>query len=103
MILHVQGACGFLGSELVRLRPDWVCEVLSPSNASTDTVRKLRTLHRFEVPYYWIADPMERTLTVLRWDRAGYVTVQVAEAGERIRAEPFEALELNTGPIFGMD
>ncbi len=87
----------------VRIRPDWVCEVLSPSNASTDTVRKLRTLHRFEVPHYWLADPDRRTLAVLRWDAAGCVTALVAEVGEVVRAEAFEVLELHTGPIFGED
>jgi Uma2 family endonuclease len=85
----------------VRVRPDWVCEVLSPSNASTDTVRKLRTLHAHAVPHYWLADPDRRTLTVLRWESAGYLAVLNAEAGEIVRAEPFEALELRTGPIFG--
>ncbi|MBX5482371.1 MAG: Uma2 family endonuclease [Myxococcaceae bacterium] len=44
----------------IRQRPDWVCEVLSASNASTDTVRKLRTLQSFEVPHDWLADPDER-------------------------------------------
>lgn len=85
----------------VRDRPDWVCEILSPSNASTDTVRKLRTLHRYEVPHYWLVDPDRRTLTVLRWKREGYLTALTAEAGEVVRAEPFESLELRTGPVFG--
>ena len=85
----------------VRFRPDWVCEVLSPSNASTDTVRKLRTLHAHAVPHYWLADPDRRTLTVLRWETAGYLAILNAEAGEIVRAEPFDALELRTGPIFG--
>ena len=87
----------------MRVRPDWVCEVLSPSNASTDTVKKLRTLHAHKVPYYWLADPDRRTLTVLRWEGAGYLAILNAEAGELVRAEPFETLELRTGPIFGDD
>ncbi len=85
----------------VRERPDWVCEILSTSNASTDTVRKLRTLHRYEVPHYWLVDPDRRTLTILRWEREGYLTALTAEAGEVVRAEPFESLELRTGPVFG--
>lgn len=64
----------------MRSRPDWVCEVLSPS-----------------------ADPDRRTLTVLRWESAGYLAVLDAEAGEILRTEPFESLELRTGPIFGAD
>lgn len=84
----------------VRLRPDWVCEVLSSSNTSNDSVKKLRTLHKHAVPHYWLLDPERRTLTVLRWAEAGYVTVLSAEAGERVRAEPFDALELDTTALF---
>lgn len=84
-------------------RPDWVCEILSPSNASTDTVRKLRTLHASSVMHYWLADPERRTLTVLRWQPAGYLTLLTAEAGDVIRAEPFDSVELRTAPIFGDD
>ncbi|MBI5482381.1 MAG: Uma2 family endonuclease [Deltaproteobacteria bacterium] len=85
----------------IRARPDWVCEILSASNASTDTVRKLRTLHRDQVPHYWIADPERRTLTVLRWATEGFLTIMTAEAGERARAEPFDEIELDVAGIFG--
>ena len=87
----------------VEMRPDWVCEVLSPSNAATDSVRKLRTLHGHGVPHYWLVDPDRKTLTVLRWQDEGYLTLLTAEAGEVVRAEPFQSMELRTGPIFGLD
>src|SRR5690606_27810064 len=38
----------------VRVRPDWVCEVLSRSNAQNDLVKKFRGYHRAGVPHYWI-------------------------------------------------
>jgi Uma2 family endonuclease len=85
----------------VHLRPDWVCEVLSPSNASNDKVKKFRGYHRHEVPHYWILDPTTETLTVHRWTQPGYLTVLVAARGERIRAEPFEAVEFDLAELFG--
>lgn len=85
----------------VRIRPDWVCEILSESNASTDTVKKLRGLHRHGVPHYWIVNPMEHTLLGLRWTQDGFLTVLTAERGETVHAEPFEALDLSVGRIFG--
>ncbi len=87
----------------VELRPDWVCEVISPSNASTDTVKKLRLYRAAGIPHYWLVDPRDKTLTVLRWSEAGYTTVLAAEGGEVVRAEPFEAIELDVGAIFGDD
>lgn len=84
----------------VALRPDWVCEILSPSNASNDTVRKLRALHRAQVPHYWLVDPERLTLTVLRWTADGYLSVLVAAAPESVRAEPFAAIELSLATLF---
>lgn len=88
---------------VISLRPDWICEVVSPSNASTDTVKKLRLYHHVAVPHYWIVDPAAATLTVLRWSADGYVTVLTAERGETVRPEPFEAIELVVGTLFGDD
>jgi Uma2 family endonuclease len=87
----------------VKLRPDWVCEVLSPSNASDDTIDKLRLYHHVAIPHYWIADPRDATLTVLRWSADGYVTRLRAARNEVVRAEPFEAIEIAVGRLFGDD
>ncbi len=89
--------------KIIKLRPDWVCEVLSPSNANHDTVKKLRSYHRDGVPHYWIADPLEGTLTVMRWSADGYVTILSAERDEVVRAEPFEELELTVATLLGDD
>lgn len=87
----------------VRVCPDWICEIVSPSNANTDTVTKLRLYHAARVSHYWIADPRDATLSVMRWSEAGYTTVLRAERGETVRPEPFEAIELAVGTLFGDD
>jgi Uma2 family endonuclease len=87
----------------VRVRPEWVCEVVSPSNANVDTVKKLRIYHGAQIPHYWIVDPRDATLTVMRWTDAGYTTVLRAERGESVRPEPFEEIELSVGTLFGDD
>ncbi len=87
----------------VRLRPDWVCEIASPNHEKADLVTKPRTLHAAEVPHYWVIDPEEKILLVHRWSRDGYIVVQRAATGETVRAEPFEAIELQVGELFGDD
>lgn len=82
-------------------RPDWVCEIVSPKHELSDLVDKPRTLHAAEVPHYWVLDPEERILLVHRWSADGYVVVQRAKAGEKIRAEPFDAIEIEVGVLFG--
>jgi Uma2 family endonuclease len=85
----------------LRLRPDWVCEILSPTNNTHDTVKKFRTYHRCQVPHDWILDPMNQTLTVHRWAEPGYIVLLIAAPGERVRAEPFDAVELDIAAILG--
>jgi Uma2 family endonuclease len=85
---------------LVEARPDWVCEILS-TNRRNDLVRKKRVYHRHQVPHYWILDPDEGTLTVYRWETDGYLEVVIAERGEEVRPEPFEAIPLRVGALLG--
>jgi Uma2 family endonuclease len=87
---------------LVEARPDWVCEILS-TNRRNDLVRKKRVYHRHQVPHYWILDPDEGTLTVHRWAAEGYLEILIAERGEEVRPEPFEAIPLRVGALFGDD
>lgn len=85
----------------VRVRPDWVCEILSRTAAKRDLVDKLRSFHRAEIPHYWIVDPANETLTVYRWHQDGYLVALTASRGDFVRPEPFEAIELPVGVIFG--
>lgn len=87
----------------VKQRPDWTCEVVSPSNSNNDTVKKLRLYHQVEIPHYWLVDPRDSTLTVMRWSPDGYVTLLRAERTETVRAEPFHAIEIAVGSLFGDD
>jgi Uma2 family endonuclease len=87
----------------VEIRPDWVCEVLSKGNARNDTVRKLRLYHHAGIPHYWLCDPERETLTVMRHGPDGYITVLATSRGETVRAEPFDAIELAVGVLFGDD
>jgi len=50
----------------VRGAPDWVLEVLSPSTAGHDQIRKLRIYERHGVREYWLVHPRDKILTVYR-------------------------------------
>jgi Uma2 family endonuclease len=87
---------------LVRVIPDCVCEILS-THRKRDLVEKKRGYHAARVGHYWIVDPGDETLTVHRWSADGYVEVLVAERGQRVHAEPFDAVDLLVGVLFGDD
>ncbi|MBA2542581.1 MAG: Uma2 family endonuclease [Deltaproteobacteria bacterium] len=85
----------------IRIRPDWIAEILSKSNAENDLGPKRISYHRAGVPHYWIVDPEHETLTVYRWSSEGYVVHLTAGRRERVRAAPFEDIELQIGQLFG--
>lgn len=87
----------------ISLRPDWICEVLSPHHVRRDRVDKVSIYHRFEIPHYWLLDPESETLEVNRWTPAGWLLVLAARRGQTVRAEPFDALPLQVGRLFGDD
>ncbi len=53
-------------SRPVRVRPDWVCEVLSPSTERLDRLRKANAYLRAGVPHYWLVSVPGRLLEALR-------------------------------------
>lgn len=87
----------------ITIRPDWVCEILSASNARTDLVDKLRVYQRAQVPHYWIVDPAERVLSVYRNTGPTFEVVLTATRGETVHAEPFEQVPFPVGILFGDD
>lgn len=87
----------------VTLAPDWLCEVVSESNAARDTVLKLSRYHQAKVPNYWLVDPRAGTLNVFRYHPEGYLLVLAATRPQVVHAEPFDAIALRVGVLFGDD
>ncbi len=88
---------------LVTAVPDWICEVLSHTTASVDLGAKRDAYHRVGVPWYWLVDPANQTLTVLRRTDEGYLLVLAAGAHDVVRAEPFAAADLSLTDVFDLD
>jgi Uma2 family endonuclease len=83
------------------LAPDWVCEVLSPSTMSLDRAAKLPVYARERVRHVWLMDPVARTLEVFRLDGERYTLLGTHAGPARVRAEPFEAIELELAFLWG--
>ncbi len=85
------------------VRPDWVCEILSPSTKQNDLWKKLRVYQRCQVAHSWIIDPDAEALAVYRWTPDGYLLVLTAVGHERVHAEPFDAVELSVHELIAGD
>jgi Uma2 family endonuclease len=83
------------------LAPDWLCEVLSPSTQALDRARKLPAYAREGVRHVWLVDPDARTLEVFRLDGPHYTLLATHEGLASVRAEPFEALQLQLALLWG--
>jgi len=55
-----------LDRRVVRGAPDWVVEVLSPTTAGHDQVKKRRVYEQHGVKEYWLVHPTDRVLTIYR-------------------------------------
>ncbi|MBI5481648.1 MAG: Uma2 family endonuclease [Deltaproteobacteria bacterium] len=79
------------------LAPDWVCEVLSRGKERAVRVRKMPIYAREGVGHAWLADPVAKVLEVMRLEAGRWVVVGAFAGDERVRAEPFDAVELDLG------
>ena len=77
------------------LAPDWVCEVLSERTRHGLKDLKMRIYAREGVRHLWHVDAVARTLDVFRLEGGHWVLVDSFAGDARVRAEPFEALELD--------
>jgi Uma2 family endonuclease len=84
--------------------PDWVCEVLSPSTAVLDRKRKLPHYARAGVKCVWIVDPIAKMVEIYRLhvvaDVSAWRLAATYSGDEKVRAEPFDAIELDLGALW---
>jgi Uma2 family endonuclease len=77
------------------LAPDWACEVISPSTAAMDRVKKLAIYARESVAHAWLIDPLAPDPEVLRLESQRWLIAGTWSDHDVVRAEPFAAIELD--------
>ena len=84
----------------IRLAPDWVCEVLSPSTEAYDRGPKMDTYGRAGVPHAWLVDPEAHTLEAYRNDAGTWRPLGRWQGAARVRVAPFDAAELDLAELW---
>lgn len=82
------------------LAPDWVCEVLSSSTAKSDRADKVPIYCRERVGHVWLVDPILRTLEMLERTPEAWRLLAVHRDDARVRAPPFDAIELDLAVLW---
>jgi Uma2 family endonuclease len=75
--------------------PDWIVEVLSPSSAGHDQIRKLALYERQGVREYWLAHPGDRIVTVYQLENGAYGRPVVTEMQDRLASSSCPGVEID--------
>jgi Uma2 family endonuclease len=79
----------------IRVVPDWVCEILSPTTRRHNLLVKVPYYASIGVRYLWLVDLDGRALLVSKLVGAHWVDQQRFGDETAARIEPFEDIELN--------
>lgn len=89
--------------ENIRGVPDLLIEIVSPSNPTRDTQRKRSIYEKQGVPYYWVIDPVNRTVTELVLTGPAY-KLRSDLAGEAVfKPEIFPGLVIDLSAVWPQD
>ncbi|MEQ8187723.1 MAG: Uma2 family endonuclease [Candidatus Eremiobacterota bacterium] len=82
--------------------PDIVIEILSPSTASKDCIRKRELYEKHKVKQYWIIEPEEKEVFIFKLTKDFiYRNPEKYKKDDRIKVEGFEGLEIDLNLVFG--
>lgn len=84
----------------ITIVPDWICEILSPSNARVDRIIKVPKYASLGVGHLWLINPKEKTLDTFRLEDGKWMLFQSFIDSDKVRAEPFEAIEFDLGALW---
>ncbi len=89
-----------LDQAFLRLAPDWLCEVVSPSTQALDRGDKMDVYAREGVRHAWLVDPLAKLLEVWRLEGDKWLRLATSRGDALVRAEPFDAIELELGALW---
>jgi len=80
--------------------PDWVLEIVSPSNVEKELSKKMHIYEEAGVAEYWVLRPEEKELDIFVLQDNGYIGLKPRFAGEVVSPQKFPDLQINLGEIF---
>ena len=82
--------------------PELIIEILSPSTASYDCIKKMQLYLKAEVPEYWIVDPETHRIYVFNIENDKYVDI-VYEKNNILESNIFSGCTIKLSDIFEED
>ncbi|GHV95116.1 hypothetical protein AGMMS50293_14360 [Spirochaetia bacterium] len=87
------------GKEGCRGAPDFVAEILSPSNTASEMTRKFELYRKAGVREYWVLDPESKLLQTHRFE-GGQILTRFYRANDTAPVDIFSGLEIALEAVF---
>jgi Uma2 family endonuclease len=81
------------------LGADLVIEIVSPDDPERDTVEKVADYAEAGIPEYWIVNPLDETITVLRLDGAQYLTHGIFGRGTQAQSALLAGFDVSVDAV----
>jgi Uma2 family endonuclease len=85
------------------VRPDWVCEIASPSTERLDRGPKRRIYAEAGVEYLWLIDSRARLMEAFARAGESWLLLATLGAGDEARVPPFDAVGFPFDDLFPFD
>ncbi|WP_089724260.1 Uma2 family endonuclease [Candidatus Thiosymbion oneisti] len=91
---------------VMKVIPDWVCEITSPGHERKDLFHNFMLLQRNKVSYYWVISPEDKALIAYELVDEKYrvtlsVEYRVEKPFDKAGIPPFEEVEIDLNYVFG--
>ncbi len=89
-----------IGAKVILGAPDLVVEILSPGSRKADLGWKLTLYAQSGVPFYWVLDPVARTVRVYRLEQGDNVAEPLLRPGQTLACPLFPGITTDVGQLF---
>ncbi len=80
--------------------PDMVIEIISPASKRLDRVGKLQIYAKYGIAWYWLIDPLEKTLEIYMLNHESYSLHGTYSQNDTVKPLLFPGLEFGLGEVW---
>jgi Uma2 family endonuclease len=89
-----------IGEKAIQGPPDLVVEIISPGSRKADLGWKVTLYAQGGVPFYWVFDPIARTVRVYRLEEGSYVAEPILRPGDTLSCPLFPGITTDVVRLF---
>jgi Uma2 family endonuclease len=89
-----------IGEKRIEGAPDLAVEILSPGSRKADLGWKVTLYAQGGVPFYWVLDPIARTVRVYRLEEEGYIAEPILRPGQTLSCPVFPGITTEVTRLF---